>query len=182
MVLTVPHLLQRIARSVRTNRSPAHRRGAYRPRLEVLEDRSVPSTLTITSSGDDGNQAHTLRYAVAHAQSGDTILLTAAVKSPIVLTQGELVLSKNVTIEGARPARGSSWRPAVTASVSVARFRHAASRSRPQPPAPTVSPAAPVRVLPGRAGGQIAGMDHIPFRGRPRGVAGRWRQVSFIGA
>jgi hypothetical protein len=65
----------------------------------MLEDRVVLSTLTVTSSADDVTQNHTLRYAVAHAQSGDTILLTAAVKDPIVLTQGELVLSQDVTIQ-----------------------------------------------------------------------------------
>src|SRR5947209_9334616 len=70
-----------------------------RPALEALEDRCVPSTLTVTSSADDVTVNHTLRYAVAHAQSGDTILLTAAIQAPIVLTHGELVLSRNVTIE-----------------------------------------------------------------------------------
>jgi len=64
----------------------------------MLEDRLVPSTLTVTSSADDITQKHTLRYAVAHAQSGDTIQLTAAIKSPIVLTHGELVLNNSVTI------------------------------------------------------------------------------------
>jgi hypothetical protein len=54
-----------------------------RPTLEVLEDRWVPSTLTVTKSGDDVTQNHTLRYAVAHAQSGDTIQITAAVKDPL---------------------------------------------------------------------------------------------------
>src|SRR5713101_2445871 len=67
--------------------------------LEALEDRCVPSTLTVTSSSDDITLNHTLRYAVAHAQSGDTILLTAAITAPIVLTHGELVLSQNVTIK-----------------------------------------------------------------------------------
>src|SRR5262249_13030544 len=67
--------------------------------LEALEDRCVPSTLTVTSSGDDITDHHTLRYAVAHAQSGDTILLTAAIKAPILLTHGELVVSQNVTVK-----------------------------------------------------------------------------------
>jgi predicted outer membrane repeat protein len=72
--------------------------------LESLEDRCVPTTFTVVSSADDVTQNHTLRYAVAHAQSGDTILLTAAIKDPIVLTNGELVVSQNVTIESV-PAR-----------------------------------------------------------------------------
>ncbi|WP_068415160.1 hypothetical protein [Planctomyces sp. SH-PL62] len=75
-----------------------NRRHVFRPRVVVLEDRCVPSTLTVTSSADIATQDHTLRYAVAHAQSGDTILLTAAVRAPIVLTQGELILSRDVTI------------------------------------------------------------------------------------
>ena len=60
--------------------------------------------LTVTSSADIATQAGTLRYAVAHAQSGDTIQLTAAIHAPIVLTLGELVLSKNVTIESVAPS------------------------------------------------------------------------------
>jgi hypothetical protein len=72
--------------------------------LEVLEDRCVPSTLTVTSSADDVTQKGTLRYAVANAQDGDTIQLTAAIKDSIVLTQGELVVSHDVTIRSV-PAR-----------------------------------------------------------------------------
>ena len=74
-------------------------RRACRPRLTRLEDRVAFSTWTVSSSADDVTQNYTLPYAVAHAQNGDTILLTAAVKNPIVLTHGELVLSQDVTIE-----------------------------------------------------------------------------------
>jgi hypothetical protein len=71
----------------------------YRPRLEALEDRWVPATLLVTSPLDDGSQG-TLRYDIAHAQSGDTIEMSPTVAAPIVLTQGELYLKKNLTIEG----------------------------------------------------------------------------------
>jgi hypothetical protein len=91
-------LFSRSSRAVRVRRQPR------RLALEALEDRCVPSTLTVTSSADDVTQNHTLRYAVAHAQSGDTIQLTAAIKAPIVLTNGELVVSQNVTIQSV-PAR-----------------------------------------------------------------------------
>ena len=98
MSLSLPISLRRIASAVPLARGGG-RRHAFRPGMAVLEDRCVPSTLTVTSSADDVTLNHTLRYAVAHAQSGDTIQITAAVKSPIVLTLGELLLNKNVTIK-----------------------------------------------------------------------------------
>ena len=104
MFPTLPHSLQRIVRFVRKERRPQSRRRAQQPRFLVLEDRALLSTLTVTSSADSATQNHTLRYAVDHAQSGDTIQLTAAIKSPIVLSLGELVVSQSVTIESV-PAR-----------------------------------------------------------------------------
>ena len=75
-------------------------RRTFRPSLENLEDRWVPSTLMVTRSIDDVSQHGTLRWAVANAQDGDTILLTNVVKNTgITLTQGELVLGQDVTIE-----------------------------------------------------------------------------------
>src|SRR5579859_7342323 len=66
--------------------------------LEALENRLVPSTLTVTSSLDDGSSG-TLRSTIAAAASGDTIVFSSGVLgTPIVLTQGELLLNQNVTI------------------------------------------------------------------------------------
>jgi predicted outer membrane repeat protein len=65
----------------------------FRLCLEALEDRSVPSTLNVTSSADTG-AVGTLRWAVGVANGSttrDTIdILTT---QPILLTQGELLLS-----------------------------------------------------------------------------------------
>jgi predicted outer membrane repeat protein len=70
-------------------------------RLEALEDRCVPSTFAVTSADDNAAEHGTLRWAVANAVSGDTILITAALKdTPIVLTQGELLLNQDVSIRG----------------------------------------------------------------------------------
>jgi hypothetical protein len=70
-----------------------------RPRLEALEDRCLPSTLYVSSPRDDGSRG-TLRYDIAHAASGDTIEMSPTLTAPIVLTQGELLLKKSLTIEG----------------------------------------------------------------------------------
>lgn len=76
-----------------------HRSRLY---LEPLEDRCVPSILLVTRSNDDVAQLGTLRYAVAHASSGDFILVLNSVLGhpPIVLTHGELLLNQDVTITG----------------------------------------------------------------------------------
>jgi hypothetical protein len=80
---------------------PAPPRGrCCRPRLEPLEARDVPSTLPVTSGRDDAARG-TLRYAVAHARDGDTILLTGAAAGGVVLTAGSLVLAEDVTVRAA---------------------------------------------------------------------------------
>jgi len=98
----------RLPLSSRTPRLAAKRRArpaqrAFRPGLQCLEGRLVPSTLPVTSALDDVSQRGTLRYAVAHADNGDTILLTGAVaKTGITLTQGELLLGQQgLTIKSA---------------------------------------------------------------------------------
>jgi hypothetical protein len=71
-----------------------------RPQLEALEARTVPSTLTVTSALDDGSSG-TLRSAVTAAASGDTIQFSNQLQGhTIVLTGGQLVITKNLDIEG----------------------------------------------------------------------------------
>ncbi len=65
--------------------------------LEALEDRYVPATLAVTTGVDNINLAGSLRYEVAHANNGDIIEIDT--NQTIVLTQGELYLNKNLTIE-----------------------------------------------------------------------------------
>jgi hypothetical protein len=80
----------------------------FRPRLEVLEGRDVPSTLTVTNTLDSGTGS--LRYEIAQAQSNDTIVFNFGKHGhinynnyphTITLSSGnELFISKNLTIEG----------------------------------------------------------------------------------
>jgi hypothetical protein len=71
----------------------------FRPRLEALEDRWLPSTLTVTNNLDSG--AGSLRADIAAAQSGDTIVFAPSLDGKtITLTSGPLAISKNLTIQG----------------------------------------------------------------------------------
>jgi hypothetical protein len=85
------------------------RRGANRtiPRrvvlgLEALEDRTVPSTLTVTNSLDTGVIGDgSMRGEIAAAASGDTINFDPSlVGQTIALTGGELAVTKSLDIEG----------------------------------------------------------------------------------
>jgi hypothetical protein len=71
-------------------------------RLEALEDRTVPSTLTVTSNLDTGIAGDgSLRGEIAAASSGDTINFAPSLAGQtITLTQGELAINQSLDIEG----------------------------------------------------------------------------------
>src|SRR6516162_2860078 len=71
----------------------------FRPRLEALEDRWMPSTLTVTNNLDSG--AGSLRADIAAANPGDTINFAPTLDGrAVTLTSGQLVINKNLTIQG----------------------------------------------------------------------------------
>jgi hypothetical protein len=70
------------------------------PQLEALEDRTVLSTLTVTSAADDGSVG-TLRAVLASALNGDTIrFANQLIGQTITLVQGQLVVTQSVNIAG----------------------------------------------------------------------------------
>jgi hypothetical protein len=74
----------------------------FRPRLEVLEGRALPSTLVVTNTSDTGVSGDgSLRGEILAATSGDTIVFADSVQG-IILTNasGELALSKSLDILG----------------------------------------------------------------------------------
>jgi hypothetical protein len=89
-------------RAPRSATKPARRHAAFRPRLEALEDRCVPSTLTVTSSLDYGPGS--LPYEISQANAGDTIVFNLNPKhktgGTITLIGGEVEISKSLTING----------------------------------------------------------------------------------
>jgi hypothetical protein len=91
--------LVRLARSLW--RRPAGRTAArrpFRPAVESLEDRAVPSTLTVANLNDSG--VGSLRYELAQAGDGDTIVFNHRLHGVISLTSGELQVGRSVTIQG----------------------------------------------------------------------------------
>jgi hypothetical protein len=96
--------------SIRSPRSGAQYQPAkprYRPRLEVLEGRCLPSTLSVTTYADSGPGS--LRAEIAAAKSGDTIVFAPSLAgTTIQLTSGELVINKSVTIQGSEWISGNA--------------------------------------------------------------------------
>src|SRR6266550_4208451 len=55
----------------------------FLPRLESLEDRTVPSTLTVVNAFDKG--AGSLRDTISHANSDDTIVFDAGLNGQTII-------------------------------------------------------------------------------------------------
>lgn len=79
-------------------RSLSPRRRQTHLRVETLETRALPSTLTVTDLGDDG--PGTLRAALGMAAAGDTIDFAPGLSGTILLTSGELVVNQSLSITG----------------------------------------------------------------------------------
>jgi hypothetical protein len=83
------------------SRRPAHRphKRSFVPRLEMFEDRTVPSILTVLNNLDSG--AGSLRDTIKHASGADTIMFASSLNGQtITLTSDELDISKSLDIEG----------------------------------------------------------------------------------
>src|SRR5262249_56049371 len=76
------------------------RETTFRPRLEVLEGRDVPSTLTVTNNLDNGS-AGSLRYEIGQAHNKDTIVFAPSLDGQTINpTQSELNITKSENIHG----------------------------------------------------------------------------------
>jgi hypothetical protein len=87
-------------RNRKSSRGPRCQGPRFRPRLEALEDRWLPSTLTVTSPLDNGSSG-TLRATIAAAASGDTIVFANSLNGQTITLNGnDLLINKNLTIQG----------------------------------------------------------------------------------
>ena len=82
-----------------------------RSRLEILEDRTLLSVLTVTDTSDSASDTGSLRYAILNAQNGDTIGFDIPTTDP-----GYNATTNSWTIEPASPL------PAITNSISLDGF------------------------------------------------------------
>jgi hypothetical protein len=71
------------------------------PRLDVLEDRTLPSTFAVLNLNDGGPGSLRAELAAANANPGpDTINFAGGLHGTITLTSGELLITDSVTIKG----------------------------------------------------------------------------------
>jgi hypothetical protein len=78
----------------------SRQRGTFRPRLEALEHRSLPSTLTVLNNLDDYRPG-SLREVIAAAADGDTIDFDPSLNGKtITVNSDQMILNKNLTIQG----------------------------------------------------------------------------------
>jgi hypothetical protein len=85
-------------RRQQTHWKPAPQRRSFVPSLELLEDRTLPSTLTVLNNADTG--ADSLRAAITAAQSGDQIVFDDSLHGQTITLTSELAIGKSLDIEG----------------------------------------------------------------------------------
>src|SRR5262249_15629186 len=89
-------------RGLRQHRRRGSARAArHRPNLEVLEDRTLPSTFAVLNLADEGDGS--LRQAVLDANTlpgADTIRFADGLVGKIALTTGQLGITDSLTIDG----------------------------------------------------------------------------------
>jgi len=90
------------SRNSRTPRkTPMSVRRSFRPRLEALEDRTVPSTFNVTNLLDSGTGSLRAAIASANANPGaDTVAFAPALTGTITLKTGQLNITGSLTIQG----------------------------------------------------------------------------------
>src|SRR6516164_4826570 len=79
--------------------SKGHLPRSFRPRLDILEDRTLPSTFTVTNLLDTGPGSLRAAVTAANANPGPDAI-DFATTGTIPLTSGELDITDSLTING----------------------------------------------------------------------------------
>ena len=93
---------RQFSRSSERRRADGSRRQrlAFRPALAALEDRRLPSTLTVVNNLDSGSGSLRAEIAAAKNNGGVIVFDPSLDGQTITLTSGELQVTKNLTIQG----------------------------------------------------------------------------------
>jgi hypothetical protein len=126
--------LRNLRSAVALGRAPGTRRRqrslrltTHRPGLEVLEDRSLPSTFTVLNLLDSGPDSLRAAVASANASPGaDTI--DFATTGTIALTSGQLDITDSLTINGPGAAAADRQRQLRQPGVRDRRRSHCHDR------------------------------------------------------
>ena len=110
-MLRLKSLSTRSTGMMRTRMRSRSRSGALRrrflPGIDLMEARTLLSTLTVSNNKDSGPGS--LRATIAAATSGDTIDFSSKLNGQTIkLTSGELALGVSLTIDGPAPASSPS--------------------------------------------------------------------------
>src|SRR5262249_7205674 len=81
----------------------ARRRPSSRPSLEALEERWLPSTLTVLTTADSGPGS--LRAEIAAAKSGDTVVFAPSLGGQTITLASQVSIGKNLDVEGPGAAK-----------------------------------------------------------------------------
>jgi predicted outer membrane repeat protein len=93
------HLGLSLRPASRRNRRAA--RPTVRPTLQALEDRWLPSTLTVTTAADSG--VGSLRAEIAASKLNDTIVFNPSLNGQTITLTSELMIQHSLTIAGPGP-------------------------------------------------------------------------------
>src|SRR5271166_4414107 len=92
-------LQKRMTGRPQTRRTPGRRPPVrFRTRLEALERRDVPSTLTVTNNGDTPFGS-SLRAEIAAAHAGDTIVFAPSLDGQTIQLGSQLMITKSLNIQ-----------------------------------------------------------------------------------
>src|SRR6516162_1208819 len=80
----IGHRPSAIGSGLRKPKAGSRKPPRFRPQLEVLEDRWMPSTLTVTNNLDNGSVG-SLRYEIGQAKKGDTIVFAPSLNGQTIL-------------------------------------------------------------------------------------------------
>ena len=134
----------RAGRRPKAHRGPVAQRRPFPPGLEVLEGRTVPSTLTVLNNLDSG--AGSLRDAIAQAKRGDTITFSSSLAGQTITLTWSLIRLSVPWPQRTRCPYSLARRPKKSSACQRCTRRCNSTRSRNDSRAARIAPASSITV------------------------------------